>query len=1655
LNSKIKLIFLLLQLLSFSALAQYGNEWISYSHSYYKIRVADNQIFKLDYNSLKDAGLPVNNINPRTFQIYHNGEEQHIWVEGETDNVFNNSDFLLFYGERNDGTLDQALYRNPGEQPHNFSSLYTDSSAYFLTWGKTNSTRRYKIQSDQNITGLVADSFYMHTVNQWFDNQWFDGTPFSNYGSFSEYTEGEGWMSGDIRSSQSGYWVATPGYARVTGIDIKYNVLGFGKSDPSQPGDFDANGNNHELTVYYDNISNVLGSSRGRGYCTHKIGGAIPSAIFKDNSRMLFSSTFGARQRQVISYFSITYPKLFRDISEPITKIHWTKGNRRIDLNNYSGSSKIPIVWDLTSKNIIPASLVGSNLRFKINANGDNELLIADSSAIIQRIAPEELKAVSFTAFNFSSQPDYLILTDKRLSEGAREYATYRNSAVGGSHRTAVVYVQDLYDQYYYGIHHPLALKNFIRANWDKGGKKLKYLFFLGKGQSYYLCTQNAARRDGLDLVPTMGYPPSDYLFSTGLESSSVTPEIATGRLPVKTNAEIRQYLDKIKSHEVSLNSPEPWKKHVIQLSGGTTKSENAQFKGYLSKYSDIIASDSFGGNTSLFSKDQNVVIQDNLTAAIIKRVNTGATMFNYFGHGSSDVLEINIGIPNQHSNYEKYPLFYFNGCILGNSYDINSLGEKFLLEPNAGAINWLASTNYGFTTVLYDYGRIFHNKFFRDTYGQSIGSTLLSTIKSYIQSSDDFKVTMCHQFTCQGDPAIRYFSPQKPDFTFDQSNTRLNPAVFPSNADSITFEIKVDNLGKTGTDTIGLKFMRTNGSGVTKDYNLRLKAPTGSNTFAFRLENSDTFRGLNLIRLEIDPSNEISEQGPNGESNNIWTTNFFVPSDNVFLSSPLPNEIVNTTQVTLEVRSASGSITPILVQFELDTTSTFNSPIKHSAAVQGTAVFSTTVQLLAKDSLDYYWRARIAGNENAWVNGNFAMIFNAEKGASQSNSDLISRGSFDKMYIDTFSNYQFSSTLSQNYDIHVGGQFGSSRRGLRINGRLARLLWFVNNGVQILAINPRDESRLIIESQFNTTSPRNPLDWGYTEKVNDPYYIYGNKTGVYEFNTTLVEHQDSLLEFLKMVPEDYYLFMYNGVQTGIESWKPELFDAFEAFGFTDLKDNIREGWPFGLKGNRLNPEDAVRVYADSNNTVVLPVEQSYTIPTFLAIPHAEGSFTSELIGPAKSWKQAYYSLKSERVNQDDKFRFDIIAITESAEESLVASTDSKTIDISSIDAGKYPYIKLRIHFKDSLRRNASQLNRWVVSYSPSPDGNLILSKTKIEHDTLNQGDLLVLSSVFENLGSDTFDKSNYQLSIYNSSNTLVKEIRDSFEMINPGQQVANSDSFETTDFSGSLRLLVNYNPDRKPLEPNFLNNSSIHDFYVRPFNSNALADIKVDGRIIMDQELVSSSPDISVHVLQVDSFIFYDDVSYYDLYLKYPGEDSFRVIDLFAPNVEFIPASKIGGSHTLILHEEKLKDGLYEVRSTISNPIKPSQVDQVHARFKVISKMAVSNVYFYPSPFTTQAKVVYTLTGENPPEEFRIDIYTISGRKVKSIDLHLEEDLAIGTHLSNYSWDGTDQYGDRLANGVYLYKTKVRQDGKELDLHEQSNDQLFNQGFGKLYILR
>jgi flagellar hook assembly protein FlgD len=67
-------------------------------------------------------------------------------------------------------------------------------------------------------------------------------------------------------------------------------------------------------------------------------------------------------------------------------------------------------------------------------------------------------------------------------------------------------------------------------------------------------------------------------------------------------------------------------------------------------------------------------------------------------------------------------------------------------------------------------------------------------------------------------------------------------------------------------------------------------------------------------------------------------------------------------------------------------------------------------------------------------------------------------------------------------------------------------------------------------------------------------------------------------------------------------------------------------------------------------------------------------------------------------------------------------------------------------------------------------------------------------------------------------------------------------------------------------------------------------------------------------------------------------------------------------------------------------------------------------------------------------------------------------EDLGnihIGRNITQYAWDGKDDFGDQLANGVYLYRVITNINGKNIDKNPTAADKYFTQEFGKMYLMR
>lgn len=92
-------------------------------------------------------------------------------------------------------------------------------------------------------------------------------------------------------------------------------------------------------------------------------------------------------------------------------------------------------------------------------------------------------------------------------------------------------------------------------------------------------------------------------------------------------------------------------------------------------------------------------------------------------------------------------------------------------------------------------------------------------------------------------------------------------------------------------------------------------------------------------------------------------------------------------------------------------------------------------------------------------------------------------------------------------------------------------------------------------------------------------------------------------------------------------------------------------------------------------------------------------------------------------------------------------------------------------------------------------------------------------------------------------------------------------------------------------------------------------------------------------------------------------------------------------------------------------------------------AELALSHILNYPNPFTTKTKFFIEHNQCCTSLKVLIQIYTISGKVVKSINQTINNE---GFRFDGIEWDGKDEFGDKLARGVYIYRVAVTDNSKK-----------------------
>jgi hypothetical protein len=303
------------------------------------------------------------------------------------------------------------------------------------------------------------------------------------------------------------------------------------------------------------------------------------------------------------------------------------------------------------------------------------------------------------------------------------------------------------------------------------------------------------------------------------------------------------------------------------------------------------------------------------------------------------------------------------------------------------------------------------------------------------------------------------------------------------------------------------------------------------------------------------------------------------------------------------------------------------------------------------------------------------------------------------------------------------------------------------------------------------------------------------------------------------------------------------------------------------------------------------------------------------------------------------------------------------------------------------------------------------------------------------------------------------------------GGEVLNLElDVDTKQLVGANTLYVDINPvaNSQPEQYHF-NNFIFRNFYVKGDTLNPLLDVTFDNVHILNRDIVSSKPNVVIKLKDDAKWMLLNDPSVATVQVRYPDKSGFlspnsvtRTFSFTSDTLKFNPATgapNASNSASIEFRPFFEQDGEYELIVTGKDMSDNSAGAMSYkVAFQVINKAMISNMLNYPNPFTTSTAFVFTLTGSEVPQNIKIQILTITGKIVREITKEELGTLHIGRNITEFKWDGTDQYGQKLANGVYLYRVVTNLNGKRLDKYtgaDESTDKYFNKGYGKMYLMR
>jgi|GEM_PF-287235 len=1449
------LLFATFFFLSGIAAQSYRNEWIDYSKTYHKFKVhlgTDNQgypvkkgLVRIYQPALASTGLGTT--LAEDFQLFKDGAEVPIYTSVSTG-ILSATDYIEFWGEINNGKMDNDLYRNPDFQLSDIWSLQTDTASYFLTQNIGFPNKRLTGTASV-VTGnslppteyFMASAVFSHrsSVNQGFAAQ------ASQLLYSSSYDRGEGLMSRSIRPIGSSCGEVS---LSLTFTNLKPYLAG-----PDMMLKINATGNapNARTVLVKLNDSTVSNFQMDYSYDAKIEEYGIPTskisndtAIFKFiNESPVDCDEFKLAKTELI------YPRTLDGNNATSLELTLPTSftGHYLKFYHFDYGTNPPILYDLTNgKRYVGDLSIPDTIQFVTEANfaAADFVLVKDDDSIATDIT-------SFQNRNFidysnpTNQGDYLIISNPLIyGTGANnyveQYKQYRSSANGGNYNAQVVDINELTDQFAYGVKkHPLSIRNFLRYARTQFGVQPKFVFLIGKAINYKEYRENEYQSDIdlLNLVPTWGNPASDNLLSAD-DNINATPITPIGRLNAVTANEVGDYLLKVKQYDSVQRTPsaaiadKAWMKNVLQVAGSNDRNIATQLDGFLARYKEIIQDSIFGGKVKNYDKIDDPSGYSASLRDFKATYESGASLVTYFGHSSASNLDFSLDNPSSYSNQYKYPLFIVNGCDAGNffTYDPqrfnfkSTISEKFIFAPERGAIGYMATTGFGVVNYLDSFTRKFYRAIALTQYNKPFGEIAKQGIADVLASTgmnDYFARMHAEQFTFHGDPAIKINGFDKPDFAVEAQQMSTSPSFISVADDSFYVKVRVYNIGRKTSDSVSFQLNRQYPNGSFETVYTKKFAPiTSVDSVVIALPiiaNRDN--GTTVLIATLDYNNAVDEIT---KTNNTASINVAISDNEIRPVYPYKYAIVTNPTFKLAASTANPLATSKTYIVEVDTTALFNSPTKYiqtKTSVGGVVEFDNGISL--QDGKTYYWRVAPQVADQHWNTSSFTYRNIVNVGFEQRHFYQHTESNLSRLLLDTATRtYQYPNKINNLFVLHSiypTSGLEDQQFSIQVNGSGIIASACLGNSV---IINVFDT--LTFKPWENLTNPFNAEPTcDVSRKYNFEYLYTTYDDGFYG--------RKYANQFLESIPNGMYVavrLIYDQDVTWADQWADDtlatgnhntLYHFLKNQGLAIDSFNKPRTFGFIFKKNdstRFSPKyqftqglyDRVVMSVDCNTKDTL------------------GYATSPKFGPSKAWKNVKWDGTANPNNYES---VDVLGINSiGAETKLYTLTNAQQdFDISSVSAVQYPFIKLKLKNQDSVTAVPYQLSNWSVEYDAVPEGAIAPNLYLNMPDTVGTsfGDTLKIGVAFKNVSKVDFDSLAARLIIYNEQG-----VRDTFNLpkLKP---LAVGDTLHVdiainiaSRYEGKYNVYLVLNPDNAQLEQYSFNNFVFKNVYFKTAYTDA-----------------------------------------------------------------------------------------------------------------------------------------------------------------------------------------------------------------------------------------